>query len=103
MDIAEWLRTLGLEQYAPAFHDNDVTEDLLPSLTADDLKELGVASVGLRRRLLDAIALLRAAEPAPVTQRPFCLPSRARGVRAAVPSKSASLRPNTLSMVWTNQ
>jgi acyl-CoA reductase-like NAD-dependent aldehyde dehydrogenase len=38
-----------------------------------------------------------------LVDRPFCLPSRARGVRAAVPSKSASLRPNTLSMVWTNQ
>jgi class 3 adenylate cyclase/tetratricopeptide (TPR) repeat protein len=68
MDIAEWLRTLGLGQYAPAFRDNDITEELLPSLTADDLKELGVASVGLRRRLLDAIAGLSEvmAPPAPL-------------------------------------
>src|SRR5689334_19783273 len=66
MDIAEWLRTLGLGRYAPAFRDNDITEELLPSLTADDLKELGVASVGLRRRLLDAIAGLSEVMAPPV-------------------------------------
>ncbi len=60
MEVADWLRTLGLDQYAPRFCDNHVTGDLLPSLTADDLKDLGVNSVGHRRRLLDAIALLRA-------------------------------------------
>ena len=62
MDIAGWLRTLGLEQYAPAFAQNDIGPDLLPSLTAEDLKDLGIASVGHRRRLLEAIAALR---PAP--------------------------------------
>src|SRR5260370_42078185 len=62
MDVAEWLRTLGLEQYAPAFRQNDIGADLLPSLTADNLKELGVASVGHRVRLMEAIAALR---PAP--------------------------------------
>jgi class 3 adenylate cyclase/predicted ATPase len=56
MDIVEWLRGLGLERYAPAFRDNDIDGDLLRRLTAEDLRELGVASVGHRRRLLDAIA-----------------------------------------------
>ena len=50
MDIAEWLRKLGLEQYAPGFLENHVGEELLSRLTADDLKELGVASLGHRRR-----------------------------------------------------
>jgi hypothetical protein len=56
MDVAAWLRGLGLERYAPAFRDNDIDGDLLRRLTAEDLRELGVASVGHRRRLLDAIA-----------------------------------------------
>jgi len=64
MDVAEWLRGLGLEQYAPAFRDNDVDGEVLRRLTGDDLRELGVASVGHRRRLLDAIAALGDAQPA---------------------------------------
>jgi class 3 adenylate cyclase len=60
MDVADWLRALGLEQYAPAFEQNHVEPALLPSLTAEDLKDLGVSSVGHRRRLLEAIAALRA-------------------------------------------
>ena len=51
MDVTEWLRSLGLEQYAPAFEQNHIRRELLRSLTADDLKELGVASVGHRREL----------------------------------------------------
>src|SRR6266436_1622743 len=64
MDIAEWLRKLGLEQYEPGFRANEVDASLLPSLTAEDLKDLGVTLVGHRRRLLDAIAALGAAVPA---------------------------------------
>ena len=64
MDIAEWLRTLGLEQYNPAFRENKVTADLLPSLTAEDLKDLGVVLVGDRRRLLSAMAELQSAPAA---------------------------------------
>ncbi len=62
MDVAEWLRKLGLEQYAAAFRENAVTADVLSVLTADDLKELGVAAVGHRRRLLQAIAAGRAGD-----------------------------------------
>jgi hypothetical protein len=63
MDVAEWLRGLGLEQYAPAFRDNDIDGEVLGRLTADDLRELGVASIGHRRRLLDAIARLVDGQP----------------------------------------
>jgi class 3 adenylate cyclase/predicted ATPase len=64
MDIAEWLRKLGLEQYEPAFRANEIDLRVLPSLTAEDLKDLGITLVGHRRRLLDAIAALGAATPA---------------------------------------
>jgi class 3 adenylate cyclase len=50
---------LGLERYAAAFRDNEIDWRVLPSLTADDLKEIGVAAVGHRRRLIEAIAALR--------------------------------------------
>jgi class 3 adenylate cyclase/predicted ATPase len=60
MDLGSWLRSLGLEQYEPAFRENAIDESLLPSLTAEDLKDLGVGIVGHRRKLLDAIAVLRA-------------------------------------------
>src|SRR5467141_3019049 len=64
MDVAEWLRKLGLEQYEPAFGANEIDERVLPSLTAEDLKDLGVSLVGHRRRLLDAIAALGIEGPA---------------------------------------
>jgi class 3 adenylate cyclase len=62
-DVAAWLRGLGLGRYEAAFRDNDIGADVLPRLTADDLKDIGVASVGDRRRLLDAIAGLGGAAP----------------------------------------
>jgi hypothetical protein len=65
MDIAEWLRGLGLEQYVPAFRANDIDEEVLRRLTGEDLRELGVTSIGHRRRLLDAIAALGTAEALP--------------------------------------
>jgi class 3 adenylate cyclase len=60
MDVAGWLRSLGLEQYEAAFRENAISEKVLPNLTAEDLKDLGVGMVGHRRMLLDAIAALRA-------------------------------------------
>src|SRR5215468_3828046 len=60
MDVGEWLRSLGLEQYEAAFRENAIDDTVLPSLTAEDLKDLGVGIVGHRRKLLDAIAALRA-------------------------------------------
>jgi len=59
MDIVVWLRSLGLEEHEAAFRDNKVDAVVLPKLTADDLKDLGIAAVGDRRKLLEAIAALR--------------------------------------------
>ena len=63
IDVADWLRGLGLEQYARAFRDSDIDESVLSHLTADDLIGVGVASIGHRRKLLAAIAALKS-EPA---------------------------------------
>ena len=65
-----------LEQYEQAFRDNDVDANLLLRLTPADLREIGIASVGHRRRLLDAIAALRAetAHPLPATGVPKSMP-----------------------------
>lgn len=59
MDIKAWLRSLQLSQYEQAFRDNDIDADILPELTAEDLIDIGVTSIGHRRKLLGAIAALR--------------------------------------------
>jgi SAM domain (Sterile alpha motif) len=55
MDVAAWLKGLGLERYAPAFRDNDVDAEVLPKLTAEGLISIGVTSVGHRRKLLQRL------------------------------------------------
>src|ERR1700745_1600172 len=59
MDCRGGLRSLCLERYEAAFRENEIDETVLPSLTAEDLKDLGVDIVGHRRKLLDSIAALR--------------------------------------------
>jgi class 3 adenylate cyclase/predicted ATPase len=59
MDIVVWLRSLGLGKYEAAFRENEIDETVLPNLTAEDLKDLGVSIVGHRRKILDGIAALR--------------------------------------------
>ena len=59
MDLGAWLRSLGLERYEAAFRENEINVRVLPSLTQEDLKEIGVGPVGHRRMLLEAIAALR--------------------------------------------
>ena len=63
MDLGGWLRGLGLGQYEANFRDNKVNADLLPRLTNDDLKDIGVSALGDRLQLLDAIATLAGAKP----------------------------------------
>ena len=69
MDVGGWLRSLGLDQYEANFRENKIDADLLPRLTADDLKDIGVSAVGDRRRLLDAIAALAGATPVEASRR----------------------------------
>jgi class 3 adenylate cyclase len=85
MDLGSWLRSLGLAQYEAAFRENAINEAILPKLTAEDLKDIGVTAVGHRRVLLDAIAALRGKTPpnrdnAPsAATGPADKPSRVRG------------------------
>ena len=85
MDLVVWLRNLGLER--GPFRENEVDETVLPKLTAEDLKDLGVTAVGHRRKLLEAIADLRSQtklEPAtsepppPIATLPKDAPSAAK-------------------------
>jgi class 3 adenylate cyclase len=86
-DVDDWLESLGLSAYGEAFRTNDVDLETLRALTAEDLQQIGVTSVGHRRRLLTAIAELgqKAPEPAP--------PSRAEPVPPPVPREAAPRGP----------
>ena len=66
MEIGQWLRSFGLDRYEAAFRENDITVEVLTELTTDDLKELGIASIGHRRRLMAAIAALRDSGALPI-------------------------------------
>jgi len=59
VDVGEWLHNLGLGQYKAAFRENGVDAEVLPTLTGEELKDIGVSLIRHRRRLLDAIAALR--------------------------------------------
>jgi class 3 adenylate cyclase/predicted ATPase len=63
MDVAAWLRDLGLQRYESLFRDHKIDWDVLPKLTSEDLKEIGVLAIGHRRRLLHAIATLGSKTP----------------------------------------
>jgi class 3 adenylate cyclase len=93
MNVADWLRTLGLERYEATFRENDVDAELLPNLTADDLKEIGVASFGHRRRLLEAIATLREPAPAAVAGGGDRAPPSTTPTESLGPSETAERRP----------
>ena len=92
MDVAAWLRGLGLEQYEPAFRDNGIDAEILPKLTVEDLKDIGVTRVGDRRKFLEAIAALRVSvPPSPAAEQPSEVPGR-----AAAPSSEAERRQLTV-------
>ncbi len=88
VDLAAWLRNLGLERYHSAFRDNGVDGEILPHMTAEDLKDLGVTLVGDRRKLLEAIAVLRAAVPAILLETPSQPPGVPKAA-ATVPAERA--------------
>src|SRR5436305_4679654 len=75
MDLGGWLRSLGLERYEAAFRENEIDETVLPTLTHENLKELGVTALGHRLKLLDAIAALRADTSAKLPSADATVPS----------------------------
>jgi class 3 adenylate cyclase len=91
MDVGGWLRGLGLGQYDANFRDNKIDADLLPRLTGDDLKDIGVFALGDRLRLLEAIAALAGAKP------PSDVPaSPPKSASPKGPELSAERRPITV-------
>jgi len=86
MDIGGWLRSLSLEEYETAFRENKVDATVLPKLTAEDLKDLGVQAVGDRRKLLEAIADLR------LGSKPELVPSAATSTIAEAVKDTAAER-----------
>src|SRR5208337_5591674 len=91
MDVGGWLRSLGLGQYEANFRDNKIDADVLPQLTADDLKDIGVSAVGDRRRLLAAIAALSGPTPSANAPASSPKPALAEGFQI-----SAERRPITV-------
>jgi class 3 adenylate cyclase len=83
MDVGSWLRRLGLERYEAAFRENEVDASVLFSLTAEDLKDLGVTLVGHRRKMLDAIAALKADAKSHETASKFVAAADTRPMEAA--------------------
>lgn len=94
MDIGAWLRELGLGQYEPAFRANDIDAEVLLELTAEDLKDLGITSIGHRRKLLAAIAALRTPAPPPAAPSDGSMASA-----AAPPTLEAERRQLTVMFV----
>ena len=94
MNVGGWLRRLGLEQYEAAFRENAINEAILPKLTAGDLKDIGVAAVGHRRVLLDAIAALRGETPPKQENAPSATtePAPSPTAQAVAPQKPENRR-----------
>ena len=100
-DLQAWLDQLGLAAYAQTFVDNHVDAELLPQLTGDDLREMGISSVGHRRRLLDAAAPLRQAPPAPQAPVAAVAPSPMQRPPAAAAARSApSVQRRQITVVF---
>ncbi len=91
--IQSWLQRNGLAELAPTFVENHISLAMLPSLTADDIREMGITSLGQRKQLLEAIAVLKepvmpeVPTPAPM---PVAIAKAVPGPRSVSP-RSASL------------
>jgi SAM domain (Sterile alpha motif) len=83
VDIAAWLRELGLERYEPAFQEGEIDPEVLADLTDADLRELGIP-LGPRRKLLKAISALAAGTEPPLGERNEAVRSRAPAADRAV-------------------
>lgn len=57
--VRDWIHAIGLEKYSSVFQHHEVGYDVLPLLTIDDLKEMGISAVGARRKLFSEIMKLR--------------------------------------------
>ncbi len=95
-NVRAWLSELGLPQYADAFEHNDVAPDLLPTLTDQDLRELGVQSLGHRKTLLKAIVELDRAELRALAPTPEALPAPPTAASVAAAATEGERRQLTV-------
>ena len=97
MTVVDWLRQIGLEEYSQLFAEHHISAEVLPHLTADDLKDLGITSVGHRRRLLVEIEALRAAAAPNEDRTPGSMPlDAAPAERGPVPAATSERRQITV-------
>ena len=98
--IADWLKKLGMSEYAERFAENRIDFSILPDLTDQDLKDLGIV-LGDRRKMLRAIANLEATEkstPAVTVATPAsAAPVELHDTAAAPPSHGDVLRLGRLN------
>ena len=83
MEVADWLRSIGLGEYPEAFEKNAIGWDLLPTLTPRDLTDLGVMALGHRKKLLSAIEQLQQ-KTAAAPRRPAAAETRKQRLAAVV-------------------
>ena len=95
MDVADWLRSLGLAQYEALFRENDIDAEVLSDLTDGDFEKIGV-SLGHRKRLLKAVAALVGSRPhlppPPRRSRPLPTPPSGASSQLCFATSSAPLR-----------
>jgi class 3 adenylate cyclase/predicted ATPase len=89
--VTDWLEKLGMSEYAQRFADNDIDFSILGDLTDQDLKDLGVASLGHRRKILRAIAELDC--PEATAAPPAAVPAPPSGPAAPSPPPTAVAAP----------
>jgi class 3 adenylate cyclase len=94
-DMAQWLASLNLAQYAEASENDAIEIDLLPEITDDDLKALGVVALGHRKRILKAITALSPepeSSPGPTSRSTPSTDSQLQSPSAAQPAVSQAER-----------
>lgn len=98
MDVGAWLKSLGLERYEATFRENGVDAEVLPTLTGEELKDIGVSFIRDRRRLLEAIAALRskAVPDQPPAQTSSLLAPADASEPGDMPETTAERRPLTV-------
>src|SRR6478752_2320168 len=105
MDVVVWLRSLGLGKYEAVFRENEIDETVLPSLTEEHLKQLGVTALGHRVKLLDAIAALHSDTSGKATSgdatTPSSTPSPSRLWSAKIKTGWAKL-DESMRILWSS-
>jgi len=100
-DIPSWLESLGLAALAPVFEENHITPDVLHQMTGEDFREMGITSLGHRKKLLAAVAALNAPVVRVETAAPAAPPEKPQPNPAAKPprhERTIKLRPAAVTV-----